>query len=402
MSIIAEYLSKVKPSPTVAVNTLAAELTRKGHKIISLGAGEPDFDTPDNIKNAAFEAIKNGKTKYTPTAGIIELREAISEKFSRENGVDYTPSEILVGCGGKQIIFNALMATLNPKEEVIIPAPYWPTYYDVPLICGGTPKIVTCSMENQYKLTPEILEKEISPQTKWLILNSPSNPTGAAYTASELRALADILENEENSHVYILSDDIYEHIVYDDFKFSTLVAVAPNLKHRILTLNGLSKAYSMTGWRVGYCGGPKVIISAMAKIQSQSTTSTSSISQWAGVEALNGDQSFIQDRNIAFKSRRDKLVNALNDIPGISCPTPEGAFYVFPSCAGLIGHSTPEGKVLKNDADVTTYFLEKASVAVVQGSAFGLEPHFRISYATSQENLSAACSAIEDACQKLS
>jgi aspartate aminotransferase len=401
VSIIADHLALVKPSPTIAVNTLASELTRAGQSIISLGAGEPDFDTPDPIKESAILAIQQGKTKYTPTAGIPELRDAICRKFKRENGIDYEINEVMVSCGGKQVLYNALSATLNPQEEVIIPAPFWPTHYDIPVLCRGVPVVIPCSKDLNYKISPEQLDKAITPATKWFILNSPSNPSGAAYSASELNELADVLLKDDNKHVLILSDDIYEHIVYDNFKFTTLVAVAPQLKERTLILNGLSKAYSMTGWRVGYCAGPKNLIKAMTKIQSQSTTSTSTISQWAGITALDGEQQFIHDRNATFKARRDKIVNTLNGIPGISCSTPQGAFYVYPSCAGLIGHSTPNGKVLANDSDVATYFLEEASVAVVPGVAFGLEPHFRISYAISQDLLDKACNAIEQACLKL-
>jgi aspartate aminotransferase len=399
MSILASRLSLIKPSPTIAVTQKAAELKAQGRDVIGLGAGEPDFDTPDTIKAAAKAAIDRGETKYTAVAGTLALRKAISAKFKRENDVDYPPERITVGCGGKHVIYNALVATLNPGDEVIIPAPYWVSYPDITLLAEGKPVIVACPEETGFKLRPADLEKAITPKTKWLILNSPSNPTGAAYTAAELKALTDVLLR--HPQVWVMTDDIYEHLVYDGFKFFTVVQVEPRLLDRTLTINGLSKAYSMTGWRVGYAGGPKELITAMNTIQSQSTTHTSSISQAAGVEALNGPQDFIPTNAAVFKARRDLVVKMLNEAKGLTCQTPEGAFYVYPSCAGAIGKKTADGKGIKSDGDFVTFLLESEGVAVVQGEAFGLSPYFRISYATSEKNLIEACTRIQRFCASL-
>lgn len=399
MSVLASHLSTIKPSPTVAVTTKANELKASGRDVIGLGAGEPDFDTPDFIKKAAVEAIHQGKTKYTAPAGTTELREAISRKFKRENGLDYAADQITVGCGGKQILYNALVATLDPGDEVIIPTPYWVSYPDMVLLGHGTPIFVPTSLKSGFKMKPENLEAAITRKTKWLMLNSPSNPSGAAYTEAELRSLAEVLSR--HPHVWVMTDDIYEHIVYDDFSFTTIAQVEPALYERTLTINGVSKAYSMTGWRVGYAGGPVELIKAMNMIQSQSTTHTSSISQAAAVAALNGSQDFLGDWVKAFQERRDLIVSMLNQSSGLSCPTPEGAFYVYPSCSGLIGKKTPEGTTIENDTDVVTYLLEAQGVAVVQGVAFGLEPHFRISYATATEALEEAGQRIQKACAAL-
>ena len=400
MSILATYLSAIKPSPTVAVTSKAQELKAAGSDVIGLGAGEPDFDTPDFIKEAAIEAIYQGKTKYTPPAGTPELREAIAGKFKRENGLDYSVSQITVGCGGKQILYNALVATLDPGDEVIIPTPYWVSYPDMVLLGHGTPVFVATNLASGFKMKPEDLEAAITPKTKWLMLNSPSNPSGAAYSEAELKALADVLVCYP--HVWVMTDDIYEHIVYDGFKFTTVAQVEPELHDRTLTINGVSKAYSMTGWRVGYAGGPEELIKAMNMIQSQSTTHTSSISQAAAVAALNGPQSFIRDWVEVFQGRRDLVVSMLNQATGLSCSTPEGAFYVYPSCAGLIGKKMPNGVSINNDTDFVTYLLESEGVAVVQGGAFGLEPHFRISYATATATLEEAGQRIQRACAALS
>ena len=400
MSILASYLSAIKPSPTVAVTTKAQELKAAGRDVIGLGAGEPDFDTPDFIKEAAIEAIHQGKTKYTAPAGTPELREAISGKFKRENGLDYSIGQITVGCGGKQILYNALVATLDPGDEVIIPTPYWVSYPDMVLLGHGTPVFVPTSLEAGFKMKPENLEGAITPKTKWLMLNSPSNPSGAAYTEAELKALAEVLVR--HPHVWVMTDDIYEHIVYDDFKFTTIAEVEPALHDRTLTINGVSKAYSMTGWRVGYAGGPIELIKAMNMIQSQSTTHTSSISQAAAVAALNGPQEFLAEWVDVFRGRRDLIISMLNQSTGLSCPTPEGAFYVYPSCAGLMGRKTPDGTAIESDTDFVTYLLESEGVAVVQGVAFGLEPHFRISYATATEALEEAGQRIQRACAALS
>jgi len=400
MSILASYLSAIKPSPTVAVTSKAQELKAAGRDVIGLGAGEPDFDTPDFIKEAAIEAIHQGKTKYTPPAGTPELREAISGKFKRENGLDYSIGQITVGCGGKQILYNALVATLDPGDEVIIPTPYWVSYPDMVLLGHGTPVLVATSLESGFKMKAEDLEAAITPKTKWLMLNSPSNPSGAAYSEVELKALAEVLVR--HPHVWVMTDDIYEHIVYEGFKFTTIAQVEPELYDRTLTINGVSKAYSMTGWRVGYAGGPEDLIKAMNMIQSQSTTHTSSISQAAAVAALNGPQDFLADWVKVFQERRDLIVSMLNQSTGLSCPTPEGAFYVYPSCAGLMGKKTPDGESIESDTDFVTYLLESEGVAVVQGVAFGLEPHFRISYATATEALEEAGQRIQRACAALS
>jgi aspartate aminotransferase len=399
MSIVAERLQRVKPSPTIAVSMKAAELKAAGKDVIGLGAGEPDFDTPANIKAAAKAAIDKGDTKYTAVDGTPALKKAIAAKFKRENGLDYAPNQISVGTGGKQVLYNALMATVNPGDEVIVPAPYWVSYPDMVILAEGTPVEVACSENQGFKLTAEALEAAITPKTKWLILNSPSNPTGAAYTKADLRALADVLL--KHPHVWVMTDDMYEHLVYDDFKFTTIAEVEPKLYDRTLTVNGVSKAYCMTGWRIGYAGGPAQLIKAMSAIQSQSTSNPSSISQAAAVEALNGSQDFIPANNKVFKERRDLVVKMLNEAKGLRCPKPEGAFYVFPSCAGTIGKKTPDGKVIATDTDFVTYLLESVGVAVVQGSAFGLAPYFRISYATSTEALRDACTRIQKACAAL-
>jgi len=399
MSILADRLSRIKPSPTIAVTNKAAELKAAGRDVIGLGAGEPDFDTPDFVKEAGSKAIAEGKTKYTAVDGIPELKDAIIAKFKRDNDLTYTREQISVGTGGKQVLYNALMASLNPGDEVIIPAPYWVSYPDMTLLAEGVPVAVSCSEENGFKLTASDLESAITPKTKWLILNSPSNPTGGAYTRDELKALAEVLL--KHPQVYIMTDDMYEHIVYDGFEFATIAQVEPALYGRTLTVNGVSKAYSMTGWRIGYAGGPKELIKAMAKIQSQSTSNPCSISQHAAVAALNGDQSFLSERNEEFKKRRDRVVEMLNAAEGLSCLTPEGAFYVYPSCAGCIGKTTPDGNVIESDTDFVTYLLESVGVACVQGEAFGLAPYFRISYATSMEALEEACSRIQKACAAL-
>lgn len=397
MSFLADRLNKIKPSPTIAVTTKAAELRAAGKDVIGLGAGEPDFNTPEHICNAAKVAMDNGETKYTPVGGTPKLKQAIIDKFKRENGLDYKPEEIIVGVGGKQVIFNAMLASVNPGDEVIIPAPYWVSYPDIVAFCDGVPVTVAC--EGDFKLKPEQLEAAITPKTKWLILNSPSNPTGAAYTKEELQGLAEVLQRHEQ--VNVMTDDIYEHLVYDGFEFNTLASVAPNLQSRILTINGVSKAYSMTGWRIGYGAGDAALIKAMAKLQSQSTSNPTSISQAAAVEALNGDQRFLDEWRAAFAKRRDLVVGKLNAIDGVSCLTPEGAFYVYPSFEGLLGKKTPEGNVIGSSTELATYFLESVGVAVVPGTAFGLDPHFRISYATSEENLEKACERIAEACSKL-
>lgn len=399
MSFIAARLARIKPSPTVAVTTKANELKAAGQDVIGLGAGEPDFDTPPHVVEAAIEAMHDGKTKYTAPAGTLELREAICAKFKRDNELDYTPDQITVGCGGKQTIYNAMMATLDPGDEVIIPAPYWVSYPDITLLAEGTPVMVDCPAEAGFKLQPDQLAAAITPKTKWLIMNSPSNPTGAAYTRAELKALTDVLM--DHPHVWVMPDDMYELIVYDGFEFTTPAQVEPGLYDRTLTLNGVSKAYSMTGWRVGYAAGPVEIIKAMNKIQSQSTTHTSSISQAAAAAALNGPMDFLADWVAQFKRRRDLVVRMLNDADGLECPTPDGAFYVYPSCAGVIGKTTPGGKTLETDGDFVTYLLEDQGVAAVQGEAFGLSPHIRVSYATSHELLEDACGRIQRACAAL-
>ena len=399
MPFIADALSRVKPSPTVAVSTKARELKAAGMDIIGLGAGEPDFDTPDNIKSAAVDAIQRGETKYTAPDGIPELKSAICAKFRRENALEYTLPQVMVSTGGKQVLFNALMATLNPKDEVIIPAPYWVSYPDMVRLCGGDPVIVEAPIEAHFKITPEQLEAAITPSTKWFIFNSPSNPTGAGYSRTELKALTNVLLR--HPHVWIMSDDMYEHIVYAPFEFCTPAQVEPALYDRTLTVNGVSKAYAMTGWRIGYAAGPEVLIKAMTKVQGQSTTNPSSISQWAAVEALNGPQDYIATSRIAFERRRNLVVGLLGKIDGIECPTPEGAFYVYPSIKGLIGKATPSGTTISNDEVFATALLESEGVAVVFGAAFGLSPNFRISYATSDELLTEACARIARFCEGL-
>ena len=399
MSFLAESLARIKPSPTIAVTQQARELKAQGRDVVSLGAGEPDFDTPDNIKAAAVAALERGETKYTAVDGTPALKAAIRDKFKRENGLDYAPEQISVGTGGKQVLYNALMATLNAGDEVIIPAPYWVSYPDIVRLGGGEPVILPSAAERGFRLTPEVLEAAITPRTKWLILNSPGNPSGAAYRRDELEALAEVLLR--HPQVWTLSDDIYEHIVYDGFRFTTLAQVAPELYQRTLTLNGVSKAYAMTGWRIGYGGAPVALVKAMAKLQSQSTSNPSSVSQAAAVEALNGPQDFIAERAAIFESRRDLVVSMLNQAPGLSCPKPEGAFYVYPSCAGVIGKRTPEGKVIDNDLDFVSALLEVEGVAVVHGAAFGLEPHFRVSYAASAQDLEEACRRIQRFCAGL-
>ena len=399
MSFLSATLSRVKPSPTVAVTTLAQELKAQGRDVIGLGAGEPDFDTPDNIKQAAIAAIHAGKTKYTAPDGMPELKAAVCAKFARENGLSYTPSQVSVATGGKQILFNALLATLNPGDEVIIPAPYWVSYPDMVLLGGGTPVIVECGLEAGFKMTAEQLEAAITPKTKWLIFNSPSNPTGAGYSRAELKALTDVLMR--HPHVWVMSDDMYEHLVFDDFEFCTPAQVEPGLYERTLTCNGVSKAYAMTGWRIGYAAGPEHLIAAMRKIQSQSTTNPSSISQWAAVEALNGPQDFLPGFRTLFQGRRDLVVKMLNEAPGITCATPDGAFYVYPSIAGCIGKTSPAGTLLDTDEAFAKALLEETGVAVVFGAAFGLSPNFRVSYATSDEALTEACNRIRGFCEKL-
>lgn len=399
MSFIADSLARIKPSPTMAVTAKAAEMRAAGKDVIGLGAGEPDFDTPDHIKEAAIEAIRAGDTKYTKVDGTPACKAAVAEKFARENGLTYTPDQISVNSGGKHTIYNAIMATVNPGDEVIIPAPYWVSYPDIALLAGGVPVIVPAGIETGFKLTPDQLEAAITPRTKWLIFNSPSNPTGAAYTEAEIRALADVLVR--HPQVWTFSDDIYEHIVYDGFAFKTMAQVAPELYERTLTMNGVAKAYAMTGWRIGYAGAPKELIKAMAKIQSQSTSNPSSISQAATVAALTGPQDFLAERAAVFKERRDLVVSMLNEAKGIECPMPEGAFYVYPSIRGCIGKKTPLGDVIKTDLDFVTYLLEDFGVAAVHGDAFGLSPYFRASYATSTEALTEACTRIQDACARL-
>src|SRR5882672_8284658 len=399
MSILASRLDRIQPSPTIAVTQKARDLKAAGRDVIGLGAGEPDFDTPDNIKAAAIAAIKAGDTKYTAVDGTPALKQAICAKFKRENGLDYKPEQVTVASGGKQVIFNAMMATLEPGDEVIIPAPYWVSYPDIVLLAEGKPVFVPCSQNNQFKLRPEDLAAAIGPKTKWIILNSPSNPTGAAYSRAELKALTDVLV--QHPHVWVLTDDMYEHLVYDDFVFATPAEVEPRLYDRTLTMNGVSKAYCMTGWRIGYAAGPVPLIKAIAKVQSQSTTNPSSISQAAAVEALNGPQDFIPKHNVAFKARRDLVVDMLNRAQGLHCHRPEGAFYVYPSCAGTIGKKTPQGKVISSDDDFVTELLENEGVAVVQGSAFGLGPAFRISYATKTSDLEDACKRIQRFCGNL-
>ncbi|MEL7255200.1 MAG: pyridoxal phosphate-dependent aminotransferase [Pseudomonadota bacterium] len=392
-------LSRVKPSPTVAISTLAMELKAAGQDVISLGAGEPDFGTPAHIAEAGKRAIDDGKTRYTAPDGIPELKQAICDKFKRDNGLDYTPAQITVGTGGKQVLYNAFMATLNPGDEVVIPAPYWVSYPDMVLLAGGTPVVAETSLETSFKLTPEALEAAITPKTRWFIFNSPSNPTGAGYKWDELKGLTDVLMR--HPHVAVLTDDMYEHLVYDGFTFCTPAEVEPALYDRTLTVNGVSKAYAMTGWRIGYAGGPQPLIAAMRKVQSQSTSNPCSISQWAAIEALNGPQDFIAPNNEKFARRRDMVVAAMNAIEGITCPTPEGAFYVYPFISGLIGKTTAKGTVIENDEVFATALLEEQGVAVVFGAAFGLSPAFRVSYATSDAALQEACARISSFCAAL-
>ncbi|MBX3576580.1 MAG: pyridoxal phosphate-dependent aminotransferase [Rhizobiaceae bacterium] len=393
MAFLADSLARVKPSATIAVTQKARELKAKGRDVIGLGAGEPDFDTPDNIKNAAIDAIRRGETKYPPVSGIAPLREAIARKFKRENNLDYKPEQTIVGTGGKQVLFNAFMATLNPGDEVIIPTPYWVSYPEMVAICGGTSVFAPTTIDNGFKLSAEALEKAITPKTKWLLMNSPSNPSGAAYTEPELRAIADVLLR--HPHVWTLTDDMYEHLTYGDFVFRTIAEVEPKLLDRTLTMNGVSKAYAMTGWRIGYAAGPVQLIKAMDMIQGQQTSGACTIAQWASVEALNGPQDFVHKNKAIFQNRRDLVVSMLNQARGITCPSPEGAFYVYPSCAGLIGRKTPAGKVIENDETFASELLEAEGVAVVFGQAFGLGPNFRISYATSEALLEEACTRIQ-------
>jgi len=399
MIATAERLARIKPSPTIAVTNLARELKAQGRDVIGLGAGEPDFDTPDHIKDAAIAAIRAGDTKYTAVDGTPALKEAICRKFARENGLTYSPEQITVGTGGKQVLYNAFMATLDPGDEVVIPAPYWVSYPDMVLLAGGEPVIVTCPEQTGFKLRADDLDAAITAKTKWVVLNSPNNPTGAAYTRSELAELCAVLERHD--HVAVLTDDMYEHLVYDDFTFTTPAQVAPALYDRTLTMNGVSKAYAMTGWRIGYAGGPPGLIKAIAKVQSQSTSNPSSISQAAAVAALDGPTDFLEERNAVFKHRRDLVAERLDAVPGLRCRRPEGAFYVYPSCAGVIGKPTPDGRVIETSEDFARYLLEAAGVAVVHGSAFGLDPCFRISYATATELLEEACARIERACREL-
>lgn len=399
MTFLSATLTRVKPSPTIAVTAKAAELKAAGRDIIGLGAGEPDFDTPQNINDASLLAINVGHTKYTAVDGIPELKQAIIAKFKRDNSLSYSTKEITVGTGGKQVLYNALMATMNQGDEVVIPAPYWVSYPDMVLLTGGTPVIVTCGIDSAFKMTPEQLEAAITPKTKWLIFNSPSNPTGAGYSYGELKLLTEVLIR--HPHVWVMTDDMYEHLAYDAFKFCTPAEVEPSLKGRTLTVNGVSKAYAMTGWRIGYAAGPELLIKAIRKVQSQSTSNPCSISQWAAVEALNGSQDFIASNNEVFVRRRDLVVKALNDISGVECPVPEGAFYVYPSIAGLIGKTSAAGTLIDNDETFATALLEETGVAVVFGAAFGVSPNFRISYATSDEALKEACERILRFCANL-
>ncbi|WP_380053317.1 pyridoxal phosphate-dependent aminotransferase [Falsihalocynthiibacter sp. SS001] len=396
---LSKTLARVKPSPTIAVSNLAAELKAAGKDVIGLGAGEPDFDTPQHIKDAGIAAINAGKTKYTAVDGIPELKSAICAKFKRDNGLTYENAQVTVGTGGKQILYNALMATLNEGDEVIIPAPYWVSYPDMVLLAGGTPVAVEAGIETGFKMTPEQLEAAITPKTKWLIFNSPSNPTGAGYSAEELKGLTDVLLR--HPHVWVMTDDMYEHLVFDDFKFATPAEVEPKLYDRTLTCNGVSKAYAMTGWRIGYAAGPKPLIAAMRKIQSQSTSNPCSVSQWAAVEALNGTHDFIHENNAVFLRRRNLVVEMLNAAEGITCPTPDGAFYVYPNIAGCIGKTSPAGAKITDDQAFATALLEETGVAVVFGAAFGLSPNFRVSYATSDEALKEACKRIQSFCADL-
>jgi aspartate aminotransferase len=400
MSLESSALRRVKPSPTMAVSAQARALIRAGRDVITLAAGEPDFDTPENIKQAAIRAIQDGKTKYTDVDGLPELKEAICAKFARENGLTYKPSQINVSPGGKPVIYNSMVATLSPGDEVIIPTPYWVSYPDMVLLAGGEPVFVATTAAQNFLLSPDDLEAAITPRTKWLILNSPSNPSGAAYTREALKAIADVLLR--HPHVWVLTDDMYEHLIYGDFDFTTIAQVEPALYDRTLTMNGVSKAYAMTGWRIGYAGGPEALIKAMAKVESQSTSNPCSISQWAAVEALNGTQDFIKPRAAVFETRRDLVVSMLNQASGLECPRPEGAFYVYPSCEGLIGKKAPSGQVIDSDGAFASALLDAEGVAVVQGEAFGLSPFFRISYATGTEILEDACTRIQRFCASLS
>ncbi len=396
---LSDAVNRVAPSATIAVTTKAAELKRAGENVIGLGAGEPDFDTPDHIKQAAIDAIHAGKTKYTPADGLPELKEAICAKFKRDNDLSYEPAQVHVAPGGKPVIYNAMVSTLNPGDEVIIPAPYWVSYPEIVKLCGGSPVVVSCGPNTQYKLSPEALEAAITPNTKWLILNSPSNPTGAAYTKAELQGLADVLMR--HPQVWVLTDDMYEHLVYDGFEYFTIAQVEPGLYDRTLTMNGVSKAYAMTGWRIGYAAGPADLIKTMRKVISQTTSNPSSISQWAAIAALNGSHDFLPERNEVFKQRRDMVVAELNKADGLTCGTPEGAFYVYPSCAGAIGKTSPSGKLIETDTDFASELLEQEKVAVVMGEAFGLSPAFRVSYATSTEALEDAMQRIQKFCGSL-
>ncbi len=399
MPFLADSLARVKPSATMAISDQARNMKAAGHDVISLSAGEPDFDTPDNIKAAAIRAIEAGDTKYTDVSGTPDLKAAVAAKFKRDNGLDYGTDQIIVCTGGKQVLYSALIASINPGDEVVIPAPFWVSYPDMVYLAGGTPVIVDVTAETAFRMTADALEAAITPKTKWLIFNSPSNPSGAAYSRDELKALTDVLMR--HPHVWVMTDDMYEHLVYDDFTFATPAQVEPGLYDRTLTVNGVSKAYCMTGWRIGFAAGPVALIKAMSKVQSQSTSNPASISQAAAVEALNGPQDFIAEHNEIFKQRRDLVVSMLNQANGISCLTPEGAFYVYPSCAGCIGKSTPSGNVIENDLDFITELLAAEGVAVVHGEAFGLSPHFRISYATSTEALEDACQRIQRFCGSL-
>lgn len=399
MAFLADALSRIKPSATIAVTQMARELKAQGKDVISLSVGEPDFDTPQNIKDAAIAAIARGETKYTPVAGIPELRKAIADKFKRENGLDCKPEQVIVGTGGKQILFNAFMATINPGDEVIIPAPFWVSYPEMIALCGGTPVAVETTIENNFKMTAEQLDKAITPKTKWFMFNSPSNPSGAAYSKDELKALTDVLM--KHPHVWVLTDDMYEHLVFGDFVYYTPAQVEPKLYERTLTMNGVSKAYAMTGWRIGYAAGPLPLIKAMDMIQGQQTSGACSVAQWAAVEALNGPQDFITESKKAFEERRDLVVSMLNQASGIVCPKPEGAFYVYPSCAALIGKTAPSGKVIETDEDFVMELLATEGVATVHGSSFGLGPNFRVSYATSNAKLEEACSRIQRFCASL-
>jgi len=399
MGFLSDALSRIKPSATIVITQKARDLKAQGRDVISLSVGEPDFDTPDNIKAAAKAAIDRGETKYTPVSGIVPLREAIAAKFKRENGLDYKPSQTIVGTGGKQVIYNALLATLNPGDEVIVPRPYWVSYPEMVGLCGGTPVFVETTMEHNFKLQPEALERGITQKTKWIILNSPSNPSGAAYTRDEMKAITDVLMR--HPHVWVLTDDMYEHLTYGDFEFVTPAQVEPNLYDRTLTMNGVSKSYAMTGWRIGYAAGPDKLIKAMDFVQGQQTSGACSIAQWAAVEALNGPQEHLKVFKKAFEERRDLVVSMLNQSKYLKCPTPEGAFYVYPSCAEAMGKTTPSGKLLETDEDFVSELLETEGVAAVHGSAFGLGPNLRISYATSNEALEDACNRIQRFCGSL-